>query len=288
VRSRIARSIATSNSLIRSLPLANLADDCRVKPPTFGSAPYVRILLSTILVFVRSYNIRIKRKSLRQQIIVITAAQVKDRRSYGKKRPTKYRQTESDHRIGNFYDPRTEITGVPTTPGVPADQITGVPSATREPRAKSRVPRATSQAPRAKSQEPGAKSQVQRPEPSAKSPEPSAKSPEPSAKSNARFYTSAVTSILCNGNKSTDDNWIEVQPQQHCRGQHSPLILIVNGTCIMRGHSTGGLPPTGHFPIVNNARFHTFEVNSILCNQNKKTKRTRLSLVPKGNHRSVL
>jgi hypothetical protein len=60
-------------------------------------------------------------------------------------------------------------------------------------------------------------------------------------------------------------------------------------------------------PRVNNARFYTFytsEVTSILYNekhprspefyimQNKKTncapKRTRLSLVPKGNHRSVL
>ena len=127
-----------------------------------------------------------------------------------------------------------------------------------------------------------------------------------------------------NGNKSTDDNWIEVQPQQHCRGQHTPLILNAKGTCIMRGHPTGGSPPTGNFPIVNNVRFYTSEVTSILCNLSaghsslpsilrdtsntvnavisksvkfedapKTTntsahKRTRSSLVPKGNHRSVL
>jgi hypothetical protein len=122
-----------------------------------------------------------------------------------------------------------------------------------------------------------------------------------------------------NGNKPEDDNWIEVQSNIHRRGQRQPLILIAKGTCIMRGHPTGGSPPTGNFPIVNNARFYNSEVNSIQCNyrnnqidtkidateksvrfapsksganQNKKTncahKRTRLSLVPKGNHRSVL
>jgi hypothetical protein len=59
----------------------------------------------------------------------------------------------------------------------------------------------------------------------------------------------------------------------------------------MREHPTGGLPPTGNFPIVNNTRFYTSEVHSILCNKKtttSATKRTSSSLVPAGNHRSVL
>jgi hypothetical protein len=40
----------------RSLPLANLADNSRVMPPTFGLAPHVRNRSTTILVLVHSYN----------------------------------------------------------------------------------------------------------------------------------------------------------------------------------------------------------------------------------------
>jgi hypothetical protein len=91
---------------------------------------------------------------------------------------------------------------------------------------------------------------------------PRAKSPEPIV-NNARFYTSEVTSILEPGAKSQERRATRQEPSAK-----SPE------------------------PRVNNARFYTSEVNSILCNQNKKTncapKRTRSSLVPKGNHRSVL
>ena len=127
-----------------------------------------------------------------------------------------------------------------------------------------------------------------------------------------------------NGHTSADATWIQVQSKINCRGQRQPLILNAKGTCIMRGHPTGGSPPTGNFPIVNNVRFYTSEVTSILCNSsagpsslpsilrdksntvnavisksvkfedapiktnNSAHKRTRSSLVPKGNHRSVL
>ena len=107
-------------------------------------------------MFVRVYNIRIKRKSLRVQIIVISAAQVKD-------------GVSSSHR-----NPADQITGVPKSPKVAKSQELG---------AKSKVPGAESREPGAKRQEPGTQSQ----EPGAKSRVPRAECQEPSrAKSQQR------------------------------------------------------------------------------------------------------
>jgi hypothetical protein len=91
------------------------------------------------------------------------------------------------------------------------------------------------------------------------------------------------------GNKTADDDWIEVQSTQHRRSKRTPLTLSAKGTSILRGHPKGGPSSKGNFPIVikiaNHARvwlnkikssanegFYTSQVKSILRVHKNKIK----------------
>jgi hypothetical protein len=88
------------------------------------------------------------------------------------------------------------------------------------------------------------------------------------------------------GNKSADNDWIEVHSKQYRRSKRTPPTLIAKGTSTLRAHPKGG--SKGNFPVVkianharvwlnknkpsNNEGFYTSKVKSIFRFHKNKIK----------------